>query len=484
MCFVIKLSFTALILAIITEANEKTDRASIPPSYINTLLAQLQSPPMDPILFWNLVALQACANDYDTSIAPVPDQVGPATTARAFAIIHGAMYNSMRSFADSYEHLAGRSGASNPNVALKTSGMTAAIIEAAYQTLSSLYPKQRPIFDAVYRFHLNQTRNSSDAHTEIIMGLTVGRLTASFIVDGRASDGSNAFDYYIPTMSPGFHQADPTQSYQGYISSHWSKVKPFFLDSASQFRPSNTVGDTPLARARYLNSSTYARDLEEVKSFGSKASVVRTDEQTRIGIAWAYDGAPKLGTPPRLYNQVVRIIAMQQRNTLEQNARLFALVNYAMADAAIAAWDTKYYYNFWRPILGIRRAPNPFHTDDAWLPIGAPADGAGADFTPAFPAYVSGHATLGTSVFQALCLFYGTDSIAFSFQSDEYNGKTRDSNTGLIRTPSSRYYPSLTAAEQENANSRVYLGVHWRSDVQQGRVLGTQVAAEVFRKFQ
>jgi hypothetical protein len=178
---IMKLSVVAIIFTIISGINGVTNRASIPSSYITTLLSQLQSAPMDPILFWNLVTLQACANDYDTSIALVPDQEGPATTARAFAIIHGAMYNSMISFAESYEHLVGRTGVSNPNLAAKISGMSAAIIEAAYQALSSFYPKQRPIFDAVYRFHLDQTRNNTDAQTEISMGLTVGRLTASFI---------------------------------------------------------------------------------------------------------------------------------------------------------------------------------------------------------------------------------------------------------------------------------------------------------------
>jgi hypothetical protein len=159
------------------------------------------------------------------------------------------------------------------------------------------------------------------------------------------------------------------------------------------------------------------------------------------------------------------------------------LVNYVMADAAIAAWDTKYHYNFWRPILGVRRAPNPFQIDETWLPLGAPADGAGADFTPAFPSYVSGHATLGTSVFETLRLFYNRDNMNFYFQSDEYNGKTRDSNTGLPRSAPNRYYPSLTAAENENVDSRVHLGVHWRSDVEDGRILGKKVAKEVFRKF-
>ena len=366
---IVKLSFFALALAIITGTNGITNRAIILQGNIDMLLAQLQSTSMDPILLWNFVTLQACANDYDISIASIPDQIGPATTTRAFAIIHGAMINSMNSFAQSYEQLVQRSRMSTPNAVSKRLGMSAAILEAAYQTLSYLYPKQRPIFDAVYQFHLRQTRNGTTAQAEINMGITVGQLTASFMLENRARDGSNANDHYVPTMYHGYHQVDPTQPNQGYIGAHWGKVKPFFLDSASQFRPLNIVGDTPATRAMYLNSSAYSEELNEVKLLGSKTSALRSLEQTRIGIAWAYDAAPKIGTPPRLYNQIARIIAIQEKNTLEQNARLFALVNYAMADAAMSAWDTKYYYNFWRPILGIRRATNIFHIDQSWVPL-------------------------------------------------------------------------------------------------------------------
>ncbi|CAF3341376.1 unnamed protein product [Rotaria sp. Silwood2] len=438
---------------------------------------------MDPILFWNLVTLQACANDYDSSIVSTPEHGGPARTSRAFAIIHGAMYNAMNSFSHSYEQLAQRSWASKTNPVLKRFGMSAAILEAAYQALSFLYEKQRPIFDAVYQFHLRQIKNDTRAETEINLGLTVGRLTTSFIRENRASDGSAAIEQYTQLMRLGYHEADPTHPNQGFTDVHWGKVKPFYLDSASQFRSPNIVGTSPVLRGRYLKSSAYITELNEVKLLGSKTSTLRTEDQTRIGIAWGYDGAPKIGTPPRLYNQVVRVIALKEQNTLESNARLFALVNYAMADAAIAAWDTKYYYNFWRPIVGIRKSPNINYLDSRWTPLGAPADGVGTDFTPPFPAYVSGHATLGSATFEALRCFYNKDNISFQFQSDEYNGKTKDSNTGRFRPALIRNYTSLTAAEKENLDSRIYLGVHWRSDVVQGQTLGRLVAREVFVKF-
>src|SRR5439155_98820 len=140
------------------------------------------------------------------------------------------------------------------------------------------------------------------------------------------------------------HNEDPLHPGQGFLGPGWGNVTPFALTSGSQFR-------APAPPA--LTSKAYADAFNEVKALGGDGIItptVRTPEQTIVGIFWGYDASPNLGTPPRAYNQIARIIAQQQGNTEVQNARLFALVNLAMADAAIAAWDTKYEYSFWRPI--------------------------------------------------------------------------------------------------------------------------------------
>src|SRR5262249_22724178 len=159
---------------------------------------------------------------------------------------------------------------------------------------------------------------------------------------------------------------------------------------------------------------------------GITTPTLRTPQQTIIGLFWGYDGSPNIGVPPRLYNQITRLIARQEGNNEVQNARLFALVNMAMADTGISVWETKYVYSFWRPIVAIREGNtdgNPKTKPDAlWTYLGAPADnGSGTNFTPSFPAYTSGHAGFGASMFRILADFYGTDNISFSFMSDEFN---------------------------------------------------------------
>jgi len=220
-----------------------------------------------------------------------------------------------------------------------------------------------------------------------------------------------------------------------------------------------------------MNSQAYTNAFREVKRLGGDGIVTpteRTAEQTEIGICWAYDGTPSLCAPPRLYNQIAMQIADQRntRNVLEL-ARLMALVNTAMADAGIAIWESKYFYNFWRPITGIREADpgtgptgqgdgnSQTHGDIAFSPLGAPASGlSGPNFTPPFPAYPSGHAGFGGALFQTLRNFYRTDHIRFTFLSDEFNGVTED-NEGNPRPLIPRSFRMLSEAEEENGQSHL-----------------------------
>ncbi|GAC1471133.1 MAG: hypothetical protein PVSMB7_22630 [Chloroflexota bacterium] len=148
--------------------------------------------------------------------------------------------------------------------------------------------------------------------------------------------------------------------------------------------------------------------------------------------------------------------------------------------SGLAIWESKYYYQFWRPITGIRESDNGTG-DPNFTPLGAPASNLiGPNFTPPFPAYPSGHAGFGGALFQILRHFYGTDRIDFTFVSDEFNGETVD-NTGQIRPLLPRHFDSLSQAEEENGQSRIYLGIHWSFDKIEGIEQGRRVANYVFR---
>src|SRR3989454_609235 len=225
---------------------------------------------------------------------------------------------------------------------------------------------------------------------------------------------------------------------------------------------------------------------------GAVTPTVRTEDQTIAGIYWAYDGTPSLCAPPRLYNQIAVTIADRMGSDTVGLARLLALANVAMADAGVAIWESKYYYQFWRPVTGIREADpgtgptgagdgNPATVGDpTFMPLGAPASNlAGPNFTPPFPAYPSGHAGFGGALFQTLRTFYGTDDIAFTFVSDEFDGVTQD-NGGNVRPLLPRSFSSLSEAEEENGQSRIYLGIHWAFDKTEGIAQGRRVADYVF----
>jgi len=297
---------------------------------------------------------------------------------------------------------------------------------------------------------------------------------------------------YAPGDGVGVWRQDPVSRVPIALGAYWGKLTPFVVPTGSFFR-------APAPPA--LDSAEYAAAFEEAKQLGGDGVVTptaRTAEQTLIGTYWAYDGTPSLCAPPRMYNQLTRVVAEAKRTRNLELARLLALVNVAMTDAGITVWESKFHHAFWRPVAGIREADegtgptglgdgNPATVGDpTFMPLGAPASNlSGPNFTPPFPAYPSGHAAFGGALFQTLRRFYRTDAIRFTFVSDELNGVTTD-NEGNVRPLVPRSFTSLSQAEEENGQSRIYLGIHWSFDktegIAQGRRVGDFVFDNAFRR--
>jgi hypothetical protein len=403
-----------------------------------------QSPPpagVDMVMRWNNIIMDTLRAD-----RTLP---GPGWSSRNMAIANLAIYDAVNAIDGSYQpYLSSLHGYYEHNTS-----MGAAVAAAAHRALVALYPGQKAMLDGQLAASLADVADGPQERR----GVKLGEATASAILANRANDGSDALVPYTVNPAAGHWQPDPINPSQIAWGPGWGQVKPFALASGDQFRAPAPPD---------MDSAAYAAAYNEVKSLGEKNSATRSADQTQIGIFWAYDRAGT-GTPPTLYCQATEVLAAQQRNSMVENARLMALMSIAQADAGIAAWDTKYVCDLWRPVTAIRRGTEDGNAatvaDATWEPLGAPGGGVVADFTPPFPAYVSGHATFGAATFRMLADFYRSNNIGFTLRSDEMPGVTRS-------------FSSFSQAAEENARSRIYLGIHWNFDATEGIAMGNKIA--------
>ncbi|HSQ01214.1 MAG TPA: vanadium-dependent haloperoxidase [Candidatus Dormibacteraeota bacterium] len=445
----------------------------------------------DAVLQWNEIAQRAASIDH-RYVTRSEDprsagwQFGPTRTSRVFAMVHLAVADAV----------AAVSGAFTPYLptarAAPGTDADAAVAQAAHDVLAALYPLQAADFDA----DLAAALGPPPQRAAVARGIALGRATAAAVLAARADDGSQWQTPFQPVdylygPEPGDWRADPLHPDVKPLTPDWGAVIPFVMASGAQFR-----APPPPA----LDSSAYAEAYAEVHALGGDgvhSPTERTADQTIAGIFWGYDAQPFVCAPVKLYNRIVVQLARRRHLSRAASARLLALVNVAMADAGIAVWETKYYYNFWRPVGGIRESDpgtgpsgagdgNPATIGDpTWLPLGAPADnGSGRNFTPPFPSYTSGHAGFGGALFETLRRFFGRDDIPFTFISEEFDGVTVDQD-GVVRPRLPRTFASLSDAEEENGQSRIYLGVHWSFDkvagIHQGRQIGDLVFESILR---
>jgi hypothetical protein len=389
----------------------------------------------DEVLDWNAVALRALQRG----------SVPGAIQSRAMASVHTAMFDALngieRRFTPIHVTAVAPPGASR----------RAAIVQAAYTTLVGLFPDQLADFQAaVEASFAGIAADAANEHSvSIARGVAWGTEVGDEVVSWRNHDGLNppgapftgnmALGQWRPTP-PGFlPMLVPTMG----------SMTPFVIDTVSRF---------PLAGPPSLTSPEYAADVNEVQAVGSVGSTARTADQTESARFWA-------GTATGFWNRAAQTASRQRHLTLSENARLFALLNIAQADALIVTWHAKLSDNFWRPITAIRLAStdgNPDTTEDpTWTPL---------LFTPPYPEYCSGHQSVdGTSQY-VLTAYFGEQPVEGT--SEGY----RPGGVDVVRS-----FASFKAAADEALLARVWSGIHFRFTMLDTRAMAEQVAAYVLQ---
>jgi membrane-associated phospholipid phosphatase len=402
--------------------------------------AEVPTPPdrieyRDAVLHWNETALQAIKED----------RTAPPVAARGLALLHAAIYDAVNAI--DRTHTVFHVDATPPLGA----SMEAAASGSAYRVLTQLYPKQKKRFDAALDAALREVAGGPARDD----GLAFGQGVADKMLAWRAEDGSDRKGPFVSESAPGLWEPTPPD-FTPALLPHWSEVTPFVPARAGQFRP-------PAPPA--LTSKEYTADFKEVKALGRADSTKRKPEQTII--AWFWEDGSGTVTPPGHWNRIAQTVARAKKTTLVENARLFAVLNFAIADAGVLCWECKYKHRLWRPVLAIRNAAdddNPDTDADAeWSPL-LP--------TPPFPSYVSGHSSFSGAAAAVLADVFGDETTVVA-KSDAFPGMKRT-------------FSSFSALAQECGRSRIYGGIHYECDnragLEMGNALGHYCARTVLRE--
>ncbi len=293
-------------------------------------------------------------------------------------------------------------------------------------------------------------------------GITVGRAAAATIVALRDGDGSDT-----PLLDPGYPEGvNPgeyrfTPGFEFAFAPGWGNVTPFVLNRASQFRPSPPYKVT---------GKKYAADYNEVKAIGGDdiaTPSTRTPDQTEIGLFW-------IESSPLAWNRLARSVAVSQGLDAWENARLFGLLNLAMADGYIGSWETKFFYRYWRPVTAIHEGDSDGNPDTAGDPTWTPLQ-----LTYPMPDYDSAHSVQGGAAAQVLRDFFGTDLIRFDACSRTLPAGSRCTDP----SPVFRSFSSFSEAANENALSRIFIGIHFRHAVDEGVEHGRRIGKRAVNLF-
>jgi hypothetical protein len=380
----------------------------------------------------------------------VQSNAGPCRTARSGALMYLAMYDAVNSITKTNAPYLVDYPAP-PNASQK-----AAATCAAYDVMMAIYPTRAYLFDP----RLQEDLDAIPDGPEKADGIAVGQAVAAAILASRVDDGSEDTITYEPVMEPG-HWRPTWPDYRNANDPHYGRVLPFGMATSGQFLP---------ADAPAIDSEEYFESWDEVRRIGDDRANAIGTLPWEIGWFWANDQDGTFKPTGHMFF-LTKVVSQVAGLSLAENARLFGLMGIAIADAAIAAWNTKYEtdWDVWRPITGIREADtdgNPLTYPVAdWTPA--------SHFTPNFPSYTSGHSTFAAANAQVLRRFLGTDEMEFTLA-------TADPHLPYGAT---RTMHSFTQAENENADSRVYIGVHWRFDCDRALEVGRLVGDWTFDNY-
>ena len=411
---------------------------SRPIRIVTTIIVSLFAPMVraDEVTDWNQIMNQA---------GHVANLTSSTTASRTAAIVEVSVFEAVNGIKQRYQpvHVQGQ--------APRGASARAAAVQAAYANLIRIYPAQASTLAAARSASLNAilsstgTLNDRDRLQESVDdGIAWGQQVADEIWAWRSTDGfTPAPPPFLGGTAVGEWRPTPPTFASG-AAPQFAYMTPWVIQSPSQFRPAGPPS---------LTSLTYAFDVIETEVMGSITSELRTADQTTAAQFWA------TSTPIYNWNGVAVLLSKQRKFTLLQNARLFAQLNLATADAAIAVWDAKYHYVFWRPITAITLADtdgNPLTvTDSTWTPL---------IVTPAHPEYPSAHSGFSSAAVTVLKDFFG-EATSFVVTSD----------TSSVQ----RSFKNFNDALKEIENARIDGGIHFRTSCQDGRVVGTRVGEYV-----
>jgi hypothetical protein len=376
----------------------------------------------DPVMEWNQIALAAT----------VTAAQGAVPQIRSMAIVHTAVHDAVNAITGKYETYLAESCSEADG------SPEAAAIAAAHYALARLFPLQATALGSLRAMSL-----AARGLTESDPGIAVGESAAAAILANRLTDGAAQAQFPYTAPGAGLPGVWVVVGAPPPVLPGWGSVRPWALQSGSQFRP-----DDPPA----LHTRRYARDYDEVKTFGAIDSQARTPLQTNIALFWN-------GSPSAIWNSVTRHVLSSRRLDLSSKARVFALLYLAAADASIACWDAKYTYNFWRPITAIRGGDvdGSDHTvaDYTWEPLLA---------THQHPEYPSGHSTNSSAMATVLRRLFG----------DNPGSPIIASIPTMPQFP--REWTTFSEGVDEVIDARVFTGFHFRASDEVGARVGRQVA--------